>query len=82
MTYSLDCGVSFNDAEPLFERNGRNLASTFISVDTAEGWVPAGCQDWKTYSIPLDSLIGEDVIFSFDYQKFDSGFPCIWIISG
>ncbi|MCB0843547.1 MAG: T9SS type A sorting domain-containing protein [Bacteroidetes bacterium] len=75
VTYSLDCGVSFNDAEPLFERNGRNLASTFISVDTAEGWVPAGCQDWKTYSIPLDSLIGEDVIFSFDYQKFDSGFP-------
>ena len=72
--YSIDCGQTFKDTL-LYNRSRRNLATTFISVDSFDTWAPESCADWSKDSIDVSFLRGNEVVFRFDLEKFDNGFP-------
>lgn len=72
--YSIDCGKTFEDTL-LYNRSRRNLATTFISVDSFDTWAPESCADWSKDSIDVSFLRGNEVVFRFDLEKFDNGFP-------
>lgn len=69
--YSTDCGATFS-TNPLLDLSDNALATTTIGVDTSDIWVPR-CEDWSTISLDLSSLQGQQVIFQFQYSKFENG---------
>ncbi|MEO0473055.1 MAG: M43 family zinc metalloprotease, partial [Bacteroidota bacterium] len=72
---SKDCGKTY-DSDPLFSGSDtiQSFATAIINSDSIGLWEPS-CADWRTVEIDLSSLVGETVLFDFQYQKFFNGFP-------
>ncbi|MEL7533601.1 MAG: M43 family zinc metalloprotease [Bacteroidota bacterium] len=69
--YSTDCGETFSNM-PLLNLSDNALATAIIGVDTSDVWIPQ-CEDWQTISLDLSALQGEQVVFQFQYSKFENG---------
>ncbi|MFK7921211.1 MAG: M43 family zinc metalloprotease, partial [Bacteroidia bacterium] len=69
--YSTDCGETFSNM-PLLDLSENSLATVNIGVDTTDVWIP-NCEDWQTISLDLSSLQGQQVVFQFQYSKFENG---------
>ncbi|MDX2246891.1 MAG: zinc-dependent metalloprotease [Bacteroidia bacterium] len=72
--YSLDCGETFEDSL-LYTASQENLTTVLISSDSFDTWAPTSCDQWKKDSVDVSWLRGEQVVFRFDYYKYDNGFP-------
>ncbi|MEM6342528.1 MAG: T9SS type A sorting domain-containing protein [Bacteroidota bacterium] len=57
---------------PLLDLSDNALATTIIGVDTSDVWIPQ-CEDWQSISLDLSALQGEQVVFQFQYSKFENG---------
>ncbi|MEZ4775303.1 MAG: M43 family zinc metalloprotease [Bacteroidia bacterium] len=73
--YSLDCGKTFPDNANIYSSDRNNLTTVYISSDSFDTWIPGACSDWLKDSIDISWLRGEQVVFRFDYYKYDNGFP-------
>lgn len=69
---STDCGLSYSS---VYNKTGNSLATLYVSAsgsnDPAAFFIPDGCEDWRSETIPLDAFIGQEILIRFKAYTAD-----------